>query len=210
MRKSRRQSQPPTAIATVQPDSTAPIVIPSWETHGVKIPPLPVPRAHGQPSQLTQDIADILIHEARRGQQREAMARAAGITLHALYLWLRLGRAGDPRYAPMVQAIDKHEVHLEGDMANVAVKAALMEGDWQAAIAWLERRHPERWGAKHQVEVKVKSEVEALFAHLQATISPEAYAEVVNACATYSADSNVPSILPPETGVIDVPYREVE
>lgn len=74
-----------------------------------------------------------------------------------------------------------------------------------AAIGYLERRHPDRWGQKHQVEVKVKGEVEAMLGYLREQIPADAFEHVIRALVAYSGDS--PTALPPETDVVDAEFK---
>ena len=167
--------------------------------HGVRIPDPPVPRPAHKVGSLNQHKADVLITFARAGISREGQARAAGIAIETLYEWLRRGRAGEEPYDALAQAMDYEEVTHEADLSQ-SLLAKGKAGDVAAALGYLERRHPSRWGHKHHLEVKVKGEFEAFFAYMRERISSSAYEEVIRAAASFGAP---PAALPPAE-VIDV------
>lgn len=59
----------------------------------------------GRPSRLTLGVALALVDAIRGGLSLEGAARAAGIGPTTLGRWLREGRAGDPRYRPLVEGL---------------------------------------------------------------------------------------------------------
>lgn len=58
----------------------------------------------GRPSKFTATTALAIVAEMAGGTPRNEAARGAGVGASTLYRWLQKGRAGDPRYAPLVQA----------------------------------------------------------------------------------------------------------
>jgi len=59
----------------------------------------------GRPSKFTTPAALAVVAELARGGSLEAAAKSAGVGLSTLYRWLELGRRGDPRFAPLAEAV---------------------------------------------------------------------------------------------------------
>ena len=64
-------------------------------------------RRGGRPSRLTVAVAFDLVQHVGRGEPLEDAARRAGIGASTLWRWLAAGRAGDPRYSALVEALDQ-------------------------------------------------------------------------------------------------------
>jgi hypothetical protein len=64
-------------------------------------------RQGGRPSRLTVAVALALMRHVGQGEPLEDAARRAGIGPSTLWRWLAAGRAGDPRFVALVEALDQ-------------------------------------------------------------------------------------------------------
>lgn len=72
-------------------------------------------------------------------------ARYAGINNKTFYNWLRWGeKAKEGPYWEFFHAIKDAEGYAE--VVAVAQVRAAAKDNWQAAMTWLERKFPDRWG----------------------------------------------------------------
>ncbi len=100
-----------------------------------------------RPTKLTPEVAERIVAAIRAGNFPEPAARSAGVSPATLYRWKRLGgqEASGP-HRDLVEAIRRAEG--EAEVHAIAVIRKQMPGDWRAALAYLERRHAERWGRR--------------------------------------------------------------
>lgn len=97
-----------------------------------------------RPTKLTPEIADLIVAAIRAGSFPEPAARAAGVSPATLYRWKRRGRSEEEGpYRDFLETLRRAEGAAE--VHAIAVIRKQMPGDWRAALAYLERRHPERW-----------------------------------------------------------------
>jgi hypothetical protein len=100
-----------------------------------------------RPTKLSPEVQELIVTAIRAGSFPEPAADAAGIAPSTYYRWMRLGReetSGPHRdfFEGVRRAEGEAEVHA------IAVIRKQMPGDWRAALAYLERRHSERWGRR--------------------------------------------------------------
>jgi hypothetical protein len=98
--------------------------------------------------ELTPFLASRLIEAAKSGLFKEACARCVGISEDTLDQWLRMGLspgATEP-YHTFARTFVAQEEAQQLPHINAIKSAAAV--DWRAAVAWLQLRHPEAWGAK--------------------------------------------------------------
>ena len=62
-------------------------------------------RSGGRPSKFTPATVLAIVADIASGLSRERAAREAGVGASTLYRWLHNGRAGDPRFTPLVDAV---------------------------------------------------------------------------------------------------------
>jgi hypothetical protein len=98
--------------------------------------------------ELTPALEAQLIAAAKSGLFKEACARCVGLDEETLDLWLRMGLspgAVDPyrRFARVFVAQEEGQ-----QLPYIAAVKSAAAVDWRAALAWLEKRHPEAWGPK--------------------------------------------------------------
>jgi hypothetical protein len=100
-----------------------------------------------RPTKLTPEVAEPIVAAIRAGSFPEPAARSAGVSPATYYRWKRLGREqASGSYRDFVEAIRRAEG--EAEVHAIAVIRKQMPGDWRAALAYLERRHSERWGRR--------------------------------------------------------------
>jgi hypothetical protein len=83
---------------------------------------------------------------------RRAACAVAGIHHTQLYRWMHAS-------APFRTAIEKAEGRAEATF-SARVSQAAGKGTWQAAAWWLERRRPEEYARRQQVDFRFELEAE--------------------------------------------------
>ena len=92
-----------------------------------------------------------ILENLRAGLTKEVSATQAGISPRSFYYWVE----HDEQFAEEVQAaIDFSEAVL---LAELKAQGQARQ-DWRASAWLLERRFPERWGAKRELEVNMKND----------------------------------------------------
>lgn len=121
----------------------------------------------GRPTKLTKEVQAKICNAIRAGNYMETASAYAGISKSTLYEWLRRGEREKQRVAEnnrarirkseqiYVEFSDSVEKALaESEVRDVALIAKASETQWQAAAWRLERRFPERWGKKDNVQLE--------------------------------------------------------
>jgi len=101
---------------------------------------------------LTKEVQDAICSAIELGTTYEDAANAARITYRTFRNWIVKGQEEaekdlkkKTKYLQFFQAVKKAEA--DAVKRNLAViEQAKMEGSWQAAAWWLERRYPMKWG----------------------------------------------------------------
>jgi len=104
----------------------------------------------GRPSKLTPEVQEKIVTAIRAGNYAQVAAVYAGITERTYYRWMELGeQARGGRYLQFFQAVKAAEG--EAEVRAVAIIQKKMPDDWRAAMSYLERKHPKRWGRRVDV-----------------------------------------------------------
>lgn len=91
-----------------------------------------------------------IITAIRAGNYAQVAAVYAGIGERTYYRWMELGeRAKAGRYRQFWQAVNAAEG--EAEVRAVAIIQKQMPANWRAAMTYLERKHPRRWGRRVDV-----------------------------------------------------------
>lgn len=120
----------------------------------------------GRRSKLTPEVQERIIQAIRAGNYRETAAAYAGIHIGTFYRWLQKGeRAKSGPYREFREAIERAEA--EAEVRHVAIVAKAATDDPKAAMWWLERRFPDRWGRRqfdlrHSGDVRIESPYDEL------------------------------------------------
>jgi hypothetical protein len=108
-----------------------------------------------RPTKLTPQVRDRILQGVRAGNHVEPSARAAGIAPSTYYSWLARGeREAVGIYRVFLEEVRRAEA--EAEVHAVAILRRAMTGDWRAALAYLERRHPARWRRHQSTELTGK------------------------------------------------------
>lgn len=126
--------------------------------------------------QIDTSTHAMIVGALRSGHFLDTAAALAGVTAAQLRAWVRAGAQSDsPLHAFAVdvrRAIAESENEVLGYLRDAAEA-----GDLKAATWWLERRHPERWGAK--IQHVVRQEVDGILERVE-SLEPELGPEVID------------------------------
>ena len=117
--------------------------------------------AMGRKSKLTPEVQEKIVSAVRAGNYSFVAAEFAGIAERTFYKWMEKGEAS-PRsiYGQFRHAVKGAE--REAEVRAVAVIQNLMTSNWQAAMTFLERKYPDRWGRRIRVDVDPIRELKQL------------------------------------------------
>lgn len=117
-----------------------------------------------------------IIGALEAGHFLDTAAALAGVSTARLRAWIRAGAQPESEWHAFAtdvrRAIAKSESEVLGYLRDAAEA-----GDLKAATWWLERRHPERWGAK--IQHIVRQEVDGILERIE-SLEPELGAEIVD------------------------------
>lgn len=114
-----------------------------------------------RPSKLTPERAEEILSLVRAGNYPETAAKACGVSPAAFYNWKARGEEhrngnGTPererRFVEFVEGLEKAESEAEARAVQVVVRAGFEH--WQAAMTYLERKYPERWGRRERYQLE--------------------------------------------------------
>ncbi len=108
--------------------------------------------ARGRPTKLTPEVHERIVQAVKAGNYVQSACRFAGVSTSTYYRWLdRASEEPGSAYARFRYGVEKAEA--EAEVYAVAIIRKAMPGDWRAALAFLERRHPRRWRPQSQTEL---------------------------------------------------------
>jgi hypothetical protein len=110
-----------------------------------------------RPSLLTPDRGAAIVDLARRGVPVTTAAEAVGISGATVREWLRRGEDRDDRpsaevFATFATDLRQAEGLAIADAVSKITTAAHKQ--WRAAAWWLERTHPEHYGARRTIRTE--------------------------------------------------------
>lgn len=114
-----------------------------------------------------------LIEKARKliaaGNYTETVCQYLGISKDTWYRWLKTGeRQKKGIYSDFSDAVRQAEA--EAEMRNVTIiQKAAQEGNLQAAIWYLERKFPDRWGRREKIQMEHSGEMTQVVKNDEAT-----------------------------------------
>ena len=114
-----------------------------------------MPKKTGRPLKLTKDRSDRIVSAIRAGNYAEVASRYGGVHPTSYYSYMKRGEtdadAGKTTvFAEFFTAVKKAEADAE--VRAVALVNTAMKDNWTAAMTYLERRFPQRWGRREVVE----------------------------------------------------------
>ena len=107
----------------------------------------------GRPTKHTPETIALILANIEGGNTIEDSCKAAGVGYSTMREWA----VADPEFADRVE---KAGATARIAMVSIVQKVA-KEGNWQAAMTYLERRDPEHWGRRDRVSMTVDLNREA-------------------------------------------------
>lgn len=104
-------------------------------------------------TKCTPEVTKIICDTIREGHYISTAAQAAGIANHQLYVWMQRGEAGEEPFRTFTTAIKQAYAEGELTLGSYVVRDAKKPGGWIAAMTYLERTRPERYGRRDRVTV---------------------------------------------------------
>ena len=115
----------------------------------------------GRHTKLTLELQEIILKHIEAGNYAKDACHAVGISEKTYYEWLKRGEESQRstnRFGKFSKSIK--EAHAKAIIRNVTVvNKAAKDGDWKAAMTWLERTNPQDWGKKEYLsqDINMKS-----------------------------------------------------
>jgi transposase len=106
----------------------------------------------GRATKLTTEVRDKILHAIRQGNYACVAAQYAGIGESTFYLWLQRGARGERPYVEFLEAVKGAEAEAEVKLVELVRLSAV--DNWQAAMTTLERRYPERWRRRDELNFR--------------------------------------------------------
>jgi transposase len=105
----------------------------------------------GRPTKLTPEVKDRLLSALRAGNYLEPACVYAGISYQTFLNWKERGeREGRGPYFEFLEAINK--AMADAEIRAVAQWQQAMPENWQAVRDFLDRRHPDRWRKREELQ----------------------------------------------------------
>jgi hypothetical protein len=120
----------------------------------------------GRKTKLTPAVREKILQAIRMGNYAVVAAAAAGIGETTFYEWIARGeeriakRPGSRLYAEFAEAVKLAEAQAE--VRAVEMVNLQMADNWQAAMTYLERRHPGRWKRRDELNFRNLSDAALL------------------------------------------------
>jgi transposase len=112
----------------------------------------PKPKRIGRPSKLTKKVEEALAAALRAGNYVDTACEYAGISRATFYRWLEQAEkpGATKAFRDFRDAIKK--ASADAEVYAVGVVKQAMPANWQAAMTFLERRYPQKWGRRDRLE----------------------------------------------------------
>lgn len=117
----------------------------------------------GAPTKCTEELIEEVSNLLQMGNYVQTACAVVGISERTFYNWRNwaeeelerreAGEKPDPSkdiFISFLQAVTRASAKAEA-AAVVAIRRGFTDGDWRAAVEFLERRHPGRWGRRRHV-----------------------------------------------------------
>jgi len=117
----------------------------------------------GRHDLLTKEVQDKIIEAISTGGYIETAAAFAGVSKATLYAWMKRGNKeikhrkeygkgnkAETKYVQFLDAVQK--AIADNELLSIRrLEKAANEGQWKVDQWFLERKHPDKWGSKHQI-----------------------------------------------------------
>lgn len=128
----------------------------------------------GRPSRLTEPVMHSIIESIRGGNYRGIAAQCAGIPEVTMYTWMQHGKkAKDDNNKHRAFYLRVLKAEAEAEINSLKHIKLAEQKDWRAAMTFLERKAPERWADKKQIEMTAEITVKDFAASFQAAMKNE-------------------------------------
>ena len=107
-----------------------------------------------RPTKYTPETVSKILEAISTGASYEHAAAYGGISYETFRTWRE-------EFSAFSVAIKKAEAEALVGRLEVIDNAAI-DGSWQAAAWWLERKYPDQWGRRDRLELDIKQEAERL------------------------------------------------
>lgn len=97
---------------------------------------------------LTAELAKNLVSGAQTGLFRGAVAESVGLDPDVLDTWLEMGLSSGAVEPYRTFALAYRAAEANAQRPYIAAIQAAATIDYRAAVAWLQLRYPEQWGAR--------------------------------------------------------------
>jgi transposase len=110
-------------------------------------------RKPGRPDGLTPEVEKKILDAVRAGASMADAAGHAGVGERTVYDWLERAQQpkGPTKFSQFSQSLTR--ARADAKVGAIAAIRSAMPEDWRAALAFLERRHPQEWGRRTAHEV---------------------------------------------------------
>ena len=109
----------------------------------------------GRKTKLTPEVQNKIASAIKAGNYACVAAAYAGIGERTFYQWLERGRVEPGSiYAQFAQVVKDAE--SEAEVRAVAMVQKAMGDNWTAAMTFLERKFPDRWGRRDRLKLEVE------------------------------------------------------
>ena len=113
-------------------------------------PGRPTPTSNGGHTILTPELADQLLSIIGRGHYINAACASVGITKQTLSHWRKLAEQGVEPYTDLIDRLKTAYEAAEVALGDKVLAAADLPQHWPAAMTYLERTRPEKYGRRDQ------------------------------------------------------------
>jgi hypothetical protein len=113
----------------------------------------------GRPSKLTAELKERFMDLLEAGNYPEVAASACGIGRTTYYRWMEQGKADEAAgkrsdYRDFREQIERARDTAETHYVGILMRNANEARDTKAAVEWLQRSAPDRWGRKDQLQLQ--------------------------------------------------------
>lgn len=113
-----------------------------------------------RPSKLTPELRDKICKLIEEGNYPAQAASLEGVAESTFYDWMKRGREAKykSKFSEFMEAVKKAESEAEKYHVGIIKKAA--KEKWTASAWYLERKYPERWGRRQQVQLEHSGKID--------------------------------------------------
>jgi transposase len=112
----------------------------------------------GRPSKFTPEIKQSICEHISAGNYLDTACRLAGVDYTTFRGWMVKGeQEGKGDYFEFLRQVRLAEAQAEAERVRLILNAGKYD-DWKANAWYLERKYPERWGKKEQLDAKIQSQ----------------------------------------------------